>query len=78
MLLTGLSGSGKAYFVSALTALSRQTICLLPTEEKAHDLWKDLQPWCASTEISRFLSRDFIFNKENSTQIGRASCRERV
>ena len=38
MLLTGLSGSGKAYFVSALTALSRQTICLLPTEEKAHDL----------------------------------------
>lgn len=65
MLLTGLSGSGKAYFVSALTALSRQTICLLPTEEKAHDLWKDLQPWCASTEISRFLSRDFIFNKEN-------------
>ncbi|MEN6351064.1 MAG: transcription-repair coupling factor, partial [Syntrophomonas sp.] len=66
VLLTGLSGSAKGFFLSEIFAgCSGKTLCLVSGEEKAYDLARDLQGFIEPNRIFMFLSREFIFMKEN-------------
>jgi transcription-repair coupling factor (superfamily II helicase) len=74
ILLTGLSGSAKAFMLAEiLKKQNRKILCLLPEEEKAYDLARDLQAFIEPGRLFMFLARDFLFMKENlsTLEVGR-------
>lgn len=84
VLLTGLSGSARSFFLAEMSrSLPGKVLCLVPGEEKAYDLARELQGFVEPERVHLFLGRDLVFVKENYTQveIGRLltlqSCQER-
>ena len=68
--LSGLSGSGKAFFLQQLAKRAAgKLICLVPGEEKAYDLSRQLHLSAQDEHIHMFLGRDFVFLKENYSQV---------
>ncbi|MDD3879831.1 MAG: hypothetical protein PHP26_07550, partial [Syntrophomonas sp.] len=66
ILLTGLSGSAKAFLLTEiLKNQSQKLLCLVPGEEKAYDLARDLEAFVEPERLFMFLARDFLFMKEN-------------
>lgn len=74
ILLSGLSGSARAFFLSrTFQAQGRSLLCVVPDEEKAYDLSYELKNLLGTDRVFHFLLRDFIFMKENrsSTEVER-------
>ncbi|MDD2511015.1 MAG: transcription-repair coupling factor, partial [Syntrophomonas sp.] len=74
ILLTGLSGSAKAFLLTEiLKNQSQKLLCLVPGEEKAYDLARDLEAFVEPERLFMFLARDFLFMKENlsTLEVGR-------
>ncbi len=69
IMLSGLDGSAKAYFLQTLMeGQTGKIICLVETEEKAYDLARDLQALTGRDDrVFLFLSRDYVFIKENKS-----------
>ncbi len=68
--LSGLSGSGKAFFLQQLAKHTPgKFLCLVPGEEKAYDLQAQLRRSTDDQHIQLFLGRDFVFLKENYSQV---------
>lgn len=68
--LSGLSGSGKAFFLQQLSKRNAgKMLCLVPGEEKAYDLRGQLRLLTPDDNIKLFLGRDFVFLKENYSQV---------
>ncbi len=66
--LTGLTGSARAFVIKELQQRTGQTmLCLVSSEEKAHDLAADLLEFQVRPDM--FLARDFIFIKENISTV---------
>ncbi|MGI6413356.1 MAG: transcription-repair coupling factor [Syntrophomonadaceae bacterium] len=66
ILLTGLTGSAKGYLLSEL--LIRPTgkiLCLVPEEEKAYDLYRDLQGFIDPDRVFLFPAREFAYLNES-------------
>lgn len=62
--LTGLAGSARAFVLRELQQrCGKVMLCLVPGEEKAHDLAAALAEFQA--RVNLFLARDFVFIKEN-------------
>jgi transcription-repair coupling factor (superfamily II helicase) len=69
VVLSGLAGSGKAYFLQQLVKVAAgKCLCLVPGEEKAYDLRGQLRVFTTDDHIHLFLGRDFVFLKENYSQ----------
>ena len=74
VLLTGMSGLARAFFISELlAALPGKLICMVPSEEKAYDLVRELDGFLDRDQILLFPGRDLVFVKENysSAEINR-------
>jgi len=74
VLLTGMSGLARAFFLSELLPnLPNKLLCLVAGEEKAYDLIRDLESFLERERIFLFPSRDLVFVKENysSAEINR-------
>lgn len=70
VLLTGLSGTAKSYVISQLFhEFSGKILCLVPNEEKAYDLARDIEGFIELDRIYMFLGREFVFIKDNLSQI---------
>ncbi len=70
VVLSGLSGSGQAYLLQQLSkAFKGKILCLLSGEEKAYDLRAQLRSFTDSAHIHMFLGRNFVFLKENYSQV---------
>lgn len=70
VVLSGLSGSGKAFFLGHFSKPGQgKCLCLLPTEEKAYDLRTQLRAFTDQGHIFMFLGRNFVFLKENYSQV---------
>lgn len=70
VLLTGLAGSARTYLIHILARqLNRKALCLVPSEEKAYDLAKQLQSFLPSDRILLFLGRELVFLKENFSRV---------
>ncbi|HEX3011317.1 MAG TPA: CarD family transcriptional regulator, partial [Syntrophomonadaceae bacterium] len=68
ILLTGLSGTAKAFVISSLIGAQKgKGVCLVPGEEMAYDLVRDLSGFIDKDSLMLFLSRDFVFMKENTS-----------
>lgn len=66
VLLTGMSGASRAFFLSELLQNAHNKIlCLVASEEKAYDLMRDLQGFAERDRIFMFPGRDLVFVKEN-------------
>lgn len=74
VLLTGMSGLARAFFLSELLPdLPNKLLCLVAAEEKAYDLIRDLESFMERERIFLFTGRDLVFVKENysSAEINR-------
>lgn len=70
VLLTGMAGSARAYLLQILTRkLNGKGLCLVPSEEKAYDLAKDLRSFLPPDRILLFLGRELVFLKDNYTRV---------
>jgi transcription-repair coupling factor (superfamily II helicase) len=70
VVLSGLSGSGKGFFLQHFSkAFQGKCLCLVPGEEKAYDLRAQLRAFTADEHIFMFLGRNFVFLKENYSQV---------
>ncbi|HPU48980.1 MAG TPA: transcription-repair coupling factor [Syntrophomonadaceae bacterium] len=70
ILLTGLSGSARTYLLQILARqLNRKVLCLVPSEEKAYDLAKELRAFLPPERILLFLGRELVFIKENYSRV---------
>ena len=68
ILLSGLDGSARTYFLHQLADKRRgKLLCMVSSEEKAYDLAGDLKLLMGENKVFLFLERDFIFMKENSS-----------
>ncbi|HRW13029.1 MAG TPA: transcription-repair coupling factor, partial [Syntrophomonas sp.] len=68
VLLSGLDGAARIYFLHELINQRRgKLLCMVASEEKAYDLANDLRLLLGENKVNLFLSRDFIFLKENSS-----------
>ena len=66
VLLSGLDGTARAYFLHELANKRRgKLLCMVSSEEKAYDLANDLKSLTGENKVFLFLERDFIFMKEN-------------
>ncbi len=66
ILLTGLAGSAKCFFLNGIYQENRNKIlCLAATEEKAYDLARGLREFVDGDRVFLFPGRDFVFLKEN-------------
>lgn len=66
VLLTGMSGLARAFFLAELLAnLPGKLLCLVAGEEKAYDLVRDLGSLVERERIFLFPGRDLVFVKEN-------------
>ena len=74
VLLTGMAGLARAVFLFELLQLvSGKIVCLVPSEEKAYDLVRELEGFVERDQIFPFPGRDLVFVKENysSAEINR-------
>ena len=70
VMLTGLAGSARSYLISILARqLNRKALCLVPSEEKAYDLAKQLQSFLPSDRMLLFLGRELVFLKDNYSRV---------
>ncbi len=70
ILLTGLSGTAKAFVLAELfKGHSGKVLCLLPSEEKAYDLARSLQGFVEQDRIAMFLGRELVFMQENHSRV---------
>jgi len=70
VLLTGLSGTAKSFFIADLFKnWSGKVLCLVPSEEKAYDLARDLSSLINKDQILMFQDRDLVLVKENYSLI---------
>ncbi|MDD4548949.1 MAG: transcription-repair coupling factor [Syntrophomonadaceae bacterium] len=70
ILLTGLSGTAKSFTLAELQKnCPGKLLCLVPGEEKAYDLARDLQGLVGEDKVLMFLGREFVFMKENYSQL---------
>ncbi len=68
ILLSGLSGTAKTFFLHEIMTRHRgKLLCLVPTEENAYDLARELKALLGEKRVALFLMRDFVFMKENSS-----------
>ncbi|NLB88413.1 MAG: transcription-repair coupling factor [Syntrophomonadaceae bacterium] len=69
-LLTGLSGTAKSYVISKIFHdYPGKLLCLVANEEKAYDLARYLDGFIETDKIYMFLGREFVFIKDNLSQI---------
>jgi len=66
-LLTGLSGTAKAFFIKQLLEIKPTVFYLVDTEEKAYDFANTIKALQPDLPVFMFLGRDFVFRKENLT-----------
>ncbi len=70
VLLTGLSGTAKSYIITEFYHRNAgKMLCLVPSEEKAHDLARDLEGFIGSDKVFMFLGRELVFLKDNLSAI---------
>jgi len=70
ILLTGLAGSARTYLLHILARkLNRKVLCLVPSEERAYGLAKELRAFLPPDRILLFLGRELVFLKENYTRV---------
>lgn len=70
VLLTGLAASARSYLIQLLAReMNRKAVCLVPSEEKAYDLFKDLKGLMDEDHLLLFLGRDLVFMKENYSRV---------
>ncbi|MDD3269615.1 MAG: transcription-repair coupling factor [Syntrophomonadaceae bacterium] len=70
ILLTGLSGTARAFLLAELfKAHPGKILCLLANEEKAYDLARSLQGFVERERIAMFLGRELVFMQENHSQV---------
>ncbi|MFA7077508.1 MAG: transcription-repair coupling factor, partial [Syntrophomonas sp.] len=70
VMLSGLSGSARTFLLHEFYLISPgKLLCIVPGEEQAYDLFNDLKGLVGLNKISLFLERDFVFMKENTSQI---------
>lgn len=68
ILLTGLSGSARAFLLGELNReQKRKIICVVSGEEKAYDLARELTGFVDKNNVMLFLARDLVFIKENTS-----------
>ncbi len=68
VILSGLSGMSRAYFIQQLLGSRGGTwFCLVSAEEKAFDLSQELAQFIDRQQIFLFLGRDYVPTKENYT-----------
>ena len=61
ILLTGLSGTAKSFTLAELQKnCPGKLLCLVPGEEKAYDLARDLQGLVGEDKVLMFLGREFV------------------
>jgi transcription-repair coupling factor (superfamily II helicase) len=66
VLLSGLDGTARTYFLHELANKRRgKLLCMVSSEEKAYDLAAVLKSLMGESKVFLFLERDFIFLKEN-------------
>lgn len=66
-LLTGLSGTAKAFFIKHLLEIKPTVFYIVDTEERAYDLANTIKALQPDLRVLMFLSRDFVFRKDNLT-----------
>ncbi|CFX10200.1 Transcription-repair coupling factor [Syntrophomonas zehnderi OL-4] len=70
VLLSGLSGTARTYFLKETSHKYRgKFLCLVPTEENAYDLARELRALLGEKRVFLFLARDLVFVKENASII---------
>ncbi len=70
VLLTGLAGTARTFLINEIFKEKKHKIlCLLPSEEKAYDLARELQSFVSRDKIFLFLGRDYFFLKQNSSPV---------
>lgn len=68
VLISGLSGSARTFFLHELINMRRgKLLCMVPSEEAAYDLARELTALLGEKRVFLFLVRDFIFMKENAS-----------
>ncbi|HZK43886.1 MAG TPA: transcription-repair coupling factor [Syntrophomonadaceae bacterium] len=68
--MTGLSGTAKSYVISELYHKSSgKMLCLVPNEEKAYDLMRDLKGLIGLDKVFMFLGRELVFLKDNLSEL---------
>jgi len=67
-MLSGLAGSARSFFIHLWANRCRsKVICLVPGEEQAHDLGRELQGFLGRDCVHLFLARDFFFLRAKSS-----------
>ncbi len=70
ILLTGMSATAGSYVISELARQTgTTTLCMVPDEEKAYDLLRDLKAFIDEQRLFLFLGRELIFLKENFSRV---------
>ncbi len=66
VLLSGLSGAARTFFIHEIISKRRgKLLCMVPSEEIAYDLARELKALLGEKRVFLFLVRDFVFMKEN-------------
>lgn len=70
LLLTGLAGTARPFLLHLLSRqLNRKSLCLVPSEERAYDLSKELKAFLPEDRILLFLGRELVFLKDNYSRV---------
>lgn len=70
VLLSGLSGTARTFILKEIWKNGvGGFLCIVASEEQAYDLAHELGNLIGRERIGLFLERDFVFMKENSTQV---------
>lgn len=69
IMLSGLSGSARTYFLQAIFMEAQSKLLYIaPAEEQAYDMAQELTGLLGADKIALFLERDFVFMKENTSR----------
>lgn len=69
-MLSGLSGAARVFVLREIwKSCAGRMLCIMPREEQAYDLANDLSMLVGRDRIDLFLERDFVFMKDNTTQV---------
>lgn len=70
VLLSGLAGSARTFLLHEIISKRRtKLLCMVPSEEIAYDLARELKALLGEKRVFLFLVRDFVFMKENPSLI---------
>ena len=69
ILLSGLSGSARIFFLHKIFRTRRSIIYLAANEERAYDLSYELKNILGPDRVFHFFLRDFVFMKENMSAV---------